>query len=101
MTAIITEEYERYGGDNYNILYLNTGFSGVNWVQLCLEIGNSASHKHLTSDPEYAEWLFKHAGSLLLIAEDRWYGSPNYKSSKDLYWEFHYCLKNIMQPIRD
>lgn len=101
MTIIITPSYERYGGDSYNILYLNTGSRGVDWVQLCLEVGNSASHKHLTSDPEYAKWLFKHAQSLLLIAEDKWYGSSNYKSSDVLYREFRHCLETIMQPIRD
>ena len=87
-------DFTTYGGDQDRILYLDKGVTGN--VQLCLQAGwGSAGVLHLTStDEAYRDWLYKHFGSLLLIAEDQWYVDSD---GRTYYREFHYILDKLVK----
>lgn len=75
--------------------YIDRGMNGN--IQVCMQKHWDAICIHLTStNPEYQDWLYKHAASLLMIPKENWFYSRQH-SIQVFYDEFHQVLKRLRE----
>lgn len=98
-SQILTKRYIRYAGDYYCTIALVQTYEGQTMLYFK---GDDPILKHVTTDPNYSDWLFKNHFDLLTIAlddeyiaKDNWYYNLDGNSYK--LTEF----KSILQSINE